>query len=112
MNTMMKWSKQIEEELILLLKEWLKSQERTQADLRKILKADSTRMPSILEALKRQYIKGGMNEVASCLCKIEAYWANNKHTDIGTKSNEDKTAINPFDQLDLLLEEIREDCES
>ena len=54
----MKWSNQVEEELILLVKDWLKAQQRTQAELRKVLNADSTRMPSIIEALKKEYIKG------------------------------------------------------
>ena len=71
----MKWSKQVEEELSLLLKDWLKAQQRTQADLRKVLNAESTRMPAIIEALKKEYKTGGLQQVASCLCKVEESWA-------------------------------------
>ncbi len=107
----MKWSQQTEEELSLLLKDWLKAQQRTQADLRKGLNADSTRMNSIIEVLKKEYIKGGFQKVLSCLCRIEETWANNKEPQIKELEHQDKPLVNPFDQLDLLLEEIREDCE-
>jgi len=108
----MKWSNQIEEELGLLLKDWLKAQQRTQADLRKVLNADSTRMPSIIEALKKEYIKGGLQEVASCLCRVEESWSQNDQANTEEVLQEEKSLVNPFDQLDLLLEKIREDCES
>jgi hypothetical protein len=49
------WSPDFENDLTQLLKEWLKSQGRTQADLRRSLRAASTRLPSILEVLERDY---------------------------------------------------------
>ena len=101
-----------EEELMLLLKDWLKAQERTQSDLSKSLEADSTRMPALLNALKKEYLKGGLPKVASRLCTIEESWSNNKQEDKEAETNTLKNPIDPFDQLDLLLEEIREDCES
>jgi len=46
------WSPDVEEELALVLKDWLKQQGRTQADLRRSLRATSTRMPALMEVLK------------------------------------------------------------
>ena len=106
---MSQWSKHIEEELSLLLKDWLKAQGRTQGDLRKSLQAESTRMPALLEALRKEYLQGGLPNVAACLCKIEECWTNKSPQEKETDAL--KTTIDPFDQLDLLLEKIREDCE-
>ena len=47
------WTPELEAELSQLLKDWLKQQGRTQADLRRSLKAVSTRMPALLEVLER-----------------------------------------------------------
>ena len=109
---MTEWSTKIEEELALLIKDWLKAQGRTQADLKNSLQAVSTRMPSLLEALKKEYLHGGIANVAKRLCLIEAAWANNKTTTKENKINMIDESIDPFDQLDLLLEELREDCEA
>ena len=46
------WSPDVEEELALVLKDWLKQQGRTQADLRRSLRATSTRMPALMEVLE------------------------------------------------------------
>ncbi|MED5468733.1 MAG: hypothetical protein VX542_00495, partial [Cyanobacteriota bacterium] len=64
------WSGQVEDELTLLLKDWLKQQGRTQADLRRSLQAVSTRMPALLEVLEREYHLGGIPRVAARLCEI------------------------------------------
>ena len=112
LNSMTQWSNQIEEELTLLLKEWLKSQGRTQADLKKILKADSSRIQSLLEVLKKDFYKKGLPEVAARLCMVEENWANNENPHIEQEINPMEATIDPCDQLDLLLDEIREDCES
>ena len=109
---MLQWSEQIEEELILLLKDWLKAQGRTQADLKKSLKADSTRMHALLIVLKNEYLQGGLPKVASRLCKIEETWATNIQIEKKKEDNSPEKSIDPFDQLDLLLEEIRDDCDS
>ena len=96
------WSTKIEEELTLLIKDWLKQQGRTQADLRKSLKAENTRMPALLEILKREHSKGGLPQVAAVLCKIESEWAND------TQIPKEELNKDPFDQLDLILEELRD----
>ena len=109
---MANWSEQIEEELTVLLKDWLKSQNRSQADLKRSLQADSSRVSSLLQVLKKDFAKGGLPEIASRLCIIEEDWANNEHTYIKDEINCVKDSIDPCDQLDLLLEEIREDCDN
>ena len=101
------WSPQIEDELAVLLKDWLKQQGRTQADLRRSLQAVSTRMPALIEVLKREYSLGGLPKVAARLCAIEDSWSNKEKV-----PKEFGITNDPFDQLDLLLEEIREDCEN
>ncbi len=108
---MTRWSNELEEELTLLLKDWLKQQGRTQADLQKGLKAESPRMPFLIEVLKTDYIQGGLTKLASHLCEIEEIWACNK--EISSNKIEFNPTINeqnaPFDQLDLLLKELDED---
>ena len=109
---MSKWSDQVEEELVLLLKDWLKAQGRTQSDLRKSLKAASSRMPAIIEILKNEFSKGGFPKVATCLCNIEQDWVNDQQPKGEEERKTLNNAIDPFDQLDFLLEEIREDCDN
>ena len=104
---MMKWSQQIEEEITQLLKDWLKSLGKTQKDLRNSLFADSERMSSLLNSLKKEYSKGGLPYVVSKLCEIEEDWSN---TNEALPDGKDK--LDPFSQLDLLLEELNEDCEN
>lgn len=101
------WTSQIEEELALLLKDWLKQKGLTQADLRRSLRAVSTRMPALLEVLEREHRLGGMPRVAEHLCEVEAEWANTDNS-----PSDDKKDADPFGQLDLLLQEIRDDCGS
>ena len=50
------WTPEFEADLTLLLKDWLKQQGRTQSDLRRNLRAVSTRMPALLEVLERETI--------------------------------------------------------
>ncbi len=100
------WSTKTEEELTLLLKEWLKQQGKTQADLRRSLNAESARMSALLEVLKKEYLSGGIPKLANLLCKIEKYWSQNI-----IRKDEINTSIDTFGQLDLLLQTIREDCE-
>ena len=112
LKSMSKWSKQIEEDLSLLLKDWLKSQGRTQADLKRSLQADSSRLPSLLEALEKDFSKGGLSEVAARLCLIEETWSGRENTYIKDEVLPLKAPVDPCDQLDLLLEEIRDDCKN
>ena len=101
------WSPDFENDLTQLLKDWLKSQSRTQADLRRSLRAASTRMPSILEVLERDYKAQGLQGLASRLCQVEKEWHGEERPFAADAA---KTAADPFGQLDLLLQEIRQDC--
>ena len=111
---MTRWSRDLEDDLAALLKDWLKQQGRTQSDLRRSLRATSTRMPALMEVLQREHGLGGMPRLAARLCAIEAEWA----TDPGHLDHADSDAgssqsnADPFGQLDLLLREIRDDCAS
>ncbi len=104
---MSKCSEQTEEELSLFLKDWLKQIGHTQAELGHCLNASSTRMSSIIEVLKKEFLLGGIPKIASRLCEIESSWSEDKNL-IST----DNKSSDPFDQLDLLLEEIKEDCDN
>jgi len=105
------WSSAIETELGSLLKDWLKHQGRTQADLRRSLRATSTRMPALMEVLEREHRLGGLPRLAGRLCAIEAAWsADPDGLSRGAGSdNEVGPESDPFGQLDLLLQEIRDD---
>ena len=101
------WSPDFENDLTQLLKDWLKGQGRTQADLRRSLRAASTRMPSILEVLEQDYKAHGLQGLTSRLCQVESEWHGEERP---FDANTAKTAADPFGQLDLLLQEIRQDC--
>ncbi|WP_036901135.1 MULTISPECIES: hypothetical protein [Prochlorococcus] len=102
---MAKWSKEIEDELTLFIKDWLKQQNKTQKDLKLILNANSERIPALIEVLKKDYLKGGISKLATRLCSIEKTWSNKNL--IAPKG---EVASDPFGQLDLLLEKLKEDC--
>ena len=107
------WNTAMEEELVAVIKDWLKHQGRTQADLRRSLRAASTRMPALLEVLEREHRQGGLAKLASRLCAIEADWSragspNNSSVDTPAEGGD----VDPFGQLDLLLQEIRDDSVS
>jgi len=63
------WTPDLEAELSQLLKDWLKQQGRTQADLRRSLKAVSTRMPALLEVLEREHRLNGLSGLLARLCR-------------------------------------------
>ena len=102
---MTSWSNQIEEDLTLLIKDWLKQNGKTQADLKESLQLDSSRMPVLLESLKKEFLKGGISKVAAKLCKIEESWLIKNNSPSISKTESD-----PYGQLDFLLQEMKEDC--
>ena len=71
---MKQWDSTMEEDITSLVKDWLKQQGKTQKDLKKILNADSDRMPTLIENIKREYDFGGLPKLAALLCKIEEAW--------------------------------------
>ena len=99
-----RWTKDIEEELILLIKDWLKQTGKTQSELCQSLNLNSARMPTLIDFLKADFSSGGMPKIANRLCEIEALWAR----DEGSKSTKKKIELNTSGQLDL-LDEICED---
>ena len=101
------WTPELEVELSQLLKDWLKQQGRTQADLRRSLKAVSTRMPALLEVLEREYRLNGLSGLVTRLCLVEAEWHDSEERPAEAAHQRD-----PFGQLDLLLQEIRQDYPS
>ncbi len=99
------WSPEINSEFTSLIKEWLKNQGRTQAELGKSLKADSSRMYALLEVLEKEHKKGGLPKVAEKLCQIESEWTNHKQK----SAPQEEKDFDPFAQLDLILQEMKED---
>ena len=98
-----RWSKDIEEDLILLIKDWLRQTGRTQSELCQSLNLPSARMPNLIESLKKDFNSGGIPKIANRLCEVEELWANDK---VGkTKKS---LELNSSGQLDL-LDEICED---
>ena len=97
------WSKGIEEDLIFLIKDWLKQTGRTQSELCQSLNLPSSRMPTLIDSLKKDFSSGGIPKVANRLCEVEELWKNEEGGKI-KKSLE----LNSSGQLDL-LDEICED---
>ena len=95
------------EDLQLFLKDWLRHTGRTQADLRRALRASSIRMPVLLDALQRIHSQQGLGGLAEHLCQIETLWLK-EETDPSQDLTAEATGLgDPMDQLDLLLDEIR-----
>ena len=97
------WSKDIEKDLILLIKDWLRQTGRTQSELCQSLNLPSARMPTLIESLKKDFKSGGIPKIANQLCKVEELWTNRE----GGKINKNFD-LNSSAQLDL-LDEICED---
>tara|TARA_B100000700_G_C14903010_1_gene788296 strand:- start:269 stop:589 length:321 start_codon:yes stop_codon:yes gene_type:complete len=103
---MHKWSPEIEKELTSLVKDWLKNKRKSQVDLKESLCANSSRMPSLMEILQKEYSFGGIPKVAEKLCSIEKDW-NQQNND--PKEDHQQEKNDPFNQLDLILEELKDD---
>ena len=98
-----RWSKEIEEDLILLIKDWLRQTGRTQSELCQSLNLPSARMPTLINYLKKDFNSGGIPKIANRLCEVEELWTN------GEESKTKKSfELNSSGQLDL-LDEICED---
>ena len=98
-----RWSKDIEEDLVLLIKDWLRQTGRTQSELCQSLHLPSARMPTLIESLKKDFNSGGIPKIANRLCEVEELWTS------GRKGKAKKSLeLNSSGQLDL-LDEICED---
>ena len=98
-----RWSKDIEEDLILLIKDWLRQTGRTQSELCQTLNLTSARLPTLIESLKKDFNSGGIPKIASRLCEVEKSWKNE-----GEGKPKKTFNLNSSGQLDL-LDEICED---
>jgi len=97
------------EDLQSFLKDWLRHSGRTQADLRRALRVSSIRMPVLLDELHRIHGREGSNGLAERLCGIDLLWQEQPG------SGEDDLLPDldsSLGQLDLLLEEIRQEAVS
>ena len=103
---MSKLSQQEEKELILFIKDWLKSHGFKQKDLANELNVKSSRTSEIIMKIKELYKKGGMFNIAKNLIKIEQNWLNNVKND----NPETKQSL-PYNQLDIdsLVNQINQD---
>ena len=103
---MSKLSQQEEKELILFIKDWLKSHGFNQKDLANELKIKSSRTSEIILKIKELNKKGGIFNIAKNLIKIEQKWLNNIKNDyLETKQ------IPPYNQLDIdsLVNQMNQD---
>ena len=98
-----RWSKEIEEDLVLLIKDWLRQTGRTQSELCQSLHLPSARMPTLIESLKKDFSSGGIPKIANRLCEIEELWTRG-----GGEKTKEIFNLNSSGQLDL-LDEICED---
>lgn len=95
------------EDLQAFLKDWLRHAGRTQADLRRALRAASIRMPVLLEELHHTHAQQGLAGLAERLCGIEALWHGEDNGAVPVSDSTVGDFENSLGQLDLLLEEIR-----
>ncbi len=96
------------DDLQAFLKDWLRHTGRTQADLRRALHAASIRMPVLLEVLLRTYGQRGLPGLAEQLCGVEELWRSEDAA--GGADGEGLPGLeDSLGQLDLLLQEIRQD---
>jgi hypothetical protein len=94
------------DDLQAFLKDWLRHTGRTQADLRRVLRTSSIRMPVLIEELHRIHNQQGLAALADRLCGIENLW-HNEDSGIDEGSGGSELLAESLGQLDLLLEQIR-----
>ncbi len=97
---MNKLSSKEEKELILFIKEWLRSHGYSQKDLAEQLKIKSSRTSEIIDKLKDLHKKGGIINIAINLIRIEQHL-------ISTKSN-NKNEENDNEECSYLEENKRQ----
>ena len=103
---MNKLSSQEEKELIVFIKDWLRSHGYSQKDLAAQLKTKSSRTSEIISKLKDLHKKGGIVKVAENLIRIEQYWIstksnNNEENDNEEYSYSEENKRQGYNQLDL-----------
>jgi len=96
------------DDLQSFLKDWLRHAGRTQADLRRALRASSIRMPVLVEELRQLHARQGLLGLAEKLCGIEQLWQGEESGALERVSAGGDDLSDSLGQLDLLLEEIRQ----
>ena len=97
---MKKLSSQEEKELIVFVRDWLKTHGYSQKDLATQLKIKSSRTSEIINKLRDLYKKGGIINIAKNLIRIEQHWISNKNNNnefLSFEENRDQG----YNQLDL-----------
>ena len=117
---MNKLSSQEEKELIVFIKDWLRSHGYSQKDLAVQLKTKSSRTSEIISKLQDLHKKGGIVKVAENLIRIEQYWISTKSNNNEENNNEEcsyseKNKRQGYNQLDfnykLDLDELMDQME-
>tara|TARA_Y100000589_G_C26786763_1_gene480056 strand:+ start:185 stop:541 length:357 start_codon:yes stop_codon:yes gene_type:complete len=98
---MNKLSSKEERELIIFIKDWLKSHGYSQKDLAKQLNINSSRTSEIMNKIKDLHKKGGFTNIAKNLIKIEQYWINTKQNNNKEISLFEEIESKSYNQLDL-----------
>ena len=93
---MSKLNKTEERELIIFIKDWLKSHGFNQKDLANKLNIKSSRTSEIILKIEEFYKKGGMFNVAKNLIRIEHNLLNNIKHDYQVEKKS-----TPYNQLDI-----------
>ena len=89
---MNKLSSQEEKELIVFIKDWLRSHGYSQKDLAAQLKIKSSRTSEIINKLKDLYAKGGIINIAKNLIKIEQHWISTKNNNNNKENNNEESS--------------------
>ena len=103
---MNKLSSKEEKELIVFIKEWLRSHGYSQKDLAEQLKIKSSRTSEIIDKLKDLHKKGGIINIAMNLIRIEQHLIstksnNNEENDNEEYSYSEENKRKGYNQLDL-----------
>ena len=105
---MKKLSSEEEKELIVFVKDWLRSHGYSQKDLAAQLKIKSSRTSEITKKLKDLYKRGGIINIAKNLIKIEQHWIRTKNNNNNNEQNNTKeysyseeNQSQGYNQLDL-----------
>jgi len=103
---MNKLSSKEEKELIVFIKEWLRSHGYSQKDLAEQLKIKSSRTSEIIDKLKDLHKKGGIINIAINLIRIEQHLIstksnNNEENDNEEYSYSEENKRQGYNQLDL-----------
>lgn len=96
------------DDLQSFLKDWLRHAGRTQADLRRALRASSIRMPVLVEELRQLHDRQGLLGLAERLCGIEQLWQGEERGSLDDLADGSADLSDSLGQLDLLLQEIRQ----